>query len=645
MSDDRFSWWSNLRHGGLLLDTPRLTALIPSDPTDLTAYNQERLRRRLTQFLDDPTTHRGELVSFVLESMCGFSRSLGDWYRGAEVKTLWSRKAITGESIRPRHLWIGRKGATLPVFVDDQNRLGVGKGRRVVSHVLGWLRQGKEQLALITNGYQWRLVFAGLDYEAFCEWDVDSWFDEGTSSPELNGFRAILAPELWIPQKQGEACPLLAAINNSRKGQADLSQILGERVRQAAELLIKAHSPALKECSGDLGSQDIYRAAVRMIMRLVVILFAESREGLLARDNPVFHSAYSLQGLREQLERISKYKLVSGVGAYPRILGLLQLIYQGSSHPALPITGYGGELFTPGRAEDADGMKRGLHLFETACFGEHAAVVMTDFHVWEILDRLTRTEVKIRQGRTSRFYPAPVDFSSLDSEYIGILYEGLLDFELRCAVENEPIVFLAVGNQPALPLATLLRMDDKEIKNLLEKLKDTSTAEGDEESAEVEEEIEESAEPDGDADDEALDEIEDTSTDDQVVEEPAADDPRFSLRARAEEWARRACQVGNLVARPHGKATPESKIQYERALAAKAHQLVIKVVLPGEWYLVRWGGTRKGSGTFYTRPQLAIPTVHRTLRPLAYDPPLDTEGQPDLDAPAEAWTPKKPDRH
>ena len=28
---------------------------------------------------------------------------------------------------------------------------------------------------------------------------------------------------------------------------------------------------------------------------------------------------------------------------------------------------------------------------------------------------------------------------------------------------------------------------------------------------------------------------------------------------------------------------------------------------------MRWGGTRKGSGTFYTRPQLAGPTVRRAL--------------------------------
>ncbi len=86
MSDDRFSWWSNLRHGGLLLDTPRLTSLIPADPSDLAVYDQERLRRRLSQFLDDPTAHRGEMVSFVLESICGFSRSIGAWHRGAEVR-------------------------------------------------------------------------------------------------------------------------------------------------------------------------------------------------------------------------------------------------------------------------------------------------------------------------------------------------------------------------------------------------------------------------------------------------------------------------------------------------------------------------------------------------------------------------------
>ena len=83
---------------------------------------------------------------------------------------------------------------------------------------------------------------------------------------------------------------------------------------------------------------------------------------------------------------------------------------------------------------------------------------------------------------------------------------------------------------------------------------------------------------------------------------------------------------------------------FEDELARKARQLVARVVLPGEWYLVRWGGTRKGSGTFYTRPGLAVPTVQRTLRPLAFDPPLGEDGKPNADAPAVQWTPKPPEQ-
>ncbi|MCA8975919.1 MAG: hypothetical protein KDC98_14450, partial [Planctomycetes bacterium] len=76
----------------------------------------------------------------------------------------------------------------------------------------------------------------------------------------------------------------------------------------------------------------------------------------------------------------------------------------------------------------------------------------------------------------------------------------------------------------------------------------------------------------------------------------------------------------------------------------RARQLVRRVVLPGEWFLVRWGGTRKGSGTFYTRPGLAVPTVQRALRPLAFVAPSDANGQANELAPAATWTPKLPEQ-
>ena len=116
-------------------------------------------------------------------------------------------------------------------------------------------------------------------------------------------------------------------------------------------------------------------------------------------------------------------------------------------------------------------MSRALAVFESACFQSDFAGVMSDADVRDILEKLSYSEMTIRQGRGSIRTRVPVDFSDLQSEYIGILYEGLLDFELRRAGPDEPIVFLAIGDEPALPLSRLEAMDDAAIKNLVEKFK------------------------------------------------------------------------------------------------------------------------------------------------------------------------------
>jgi hypothetical protein len=76
--------------------------------------------------------------------------------------------------------------------------------------------------------------------------------------------------------------------------------------------------------------------------------------------------------------------------------------------------------------------------------------------------------------------------------------------------------------------------------------------------------------------------------------------------------------LAGLVKKPRGRK-PAGGADDTEALAKAARQLCARLVAPGQFFLVRWGGTRKGAGTFYTRPQLAAPTVRRTLQPLAYD--------------------------
>ena len=256
----------------------------------------------------------------------------------------------------------------------------------------------------------------------------------------------------------------------------------------------------------------------------------------------------------------------------------------------------------------------------------------------------------------------PVDFSDLSSEYLGILYEGLLDYELKTAPRGDPVIFLSVGDQPALPLSRLEAMEDRALKTLFERLKESSSA-GDDapDGGDAGEPSDEAPAPAletgtespgrGSADLFGRPEEHDEEAEGEAVPlgvreaSPeylaAGGDERQHSRTRAETWARHAAQVAGLVRKPRGRESPERRLEFEKRLGAKARQLVARVVLPGEWYLVRWGGNRKGSGSFYTRPGLAVPIVQRTLRPLAYDPPSGPDGTPDVDAPHARWTPKR----
>ncbi|QIZ71677.1 SAM-dependent DNA methyltransferase [Oxynema aestuarii AP17] len=370
-----------------------------------------------------------------------------------------------------------------------------------------------------------------------------------------------------------------------------------------------------------------------MIMRCVVILFAEARN-LLPRENPIYHESYGIQGLRELLTRQAGgragERLRNSFSAWPRLLSLFRLVYSGSAHPELIVPRYGGKLFVPGDSLSSDPIARALAIFE------NPANSPSDAMVYRMLELLTRSKVKVRQGRRSTWVEAPVDFSGLSSEYIGILYEGLLDFELRQVEADNPIVFLNLGDRPALPLQRLEEMDDKALKALVEKLKQKAKPS----TSEDEEESDDDAEAEAEESEAEVDEEEEDSDTDADAE--AEDGDRtLELRQRATNWAIRAVKVGSLVTKPKSKKR-EALAEYETAVETMAKRLILEVLLPGEWFLVRWGGTRKGSGTFYTRPQLAVPTVRRTLLPLAYNPPVDEALNPDGKASAAQWHPKTP---
>ncbi|MBD2110358.1 MULTISPECIES: Eco57I restriction-modification methylase domain-containing protein [Cyanophyceae] len=653
-------WWISLKHGGLLIAPSKLEEFfVAKQLVPLSRYIEDKLRRDVTRLQDGDQSQLGTLLDTVLEEVLGLSKDF--WQKGTSVDRDWAQQAITREQIKPRRVWQDDRGAVLPVFVADGQdrsaqvaRLGIGRGKRAVSRVIEWLRKADQKVALLTNGYQWRLIHAGADYDAWCEWDINLWFEEGRPGPQVTALRLLLGEASLRPEKAEVPSPLMAAIQSSRQGQAELSDVLGERVRKAVELLIRESSTALDEMFASVvnressvdgtadstahalltppSSRDIYIAASRIIMRCVVILFAEARD-LLPRENPIYHNSYGIQGLREQLDRMAggraSERLRNSYSAWPRMLALFRLVYEGSAHEAIPVPRYGGGLFTPGLDAATDPVLRALAALENPIHGPSDAVVT------QILELLCRSKVKVRQGRRSTWVEAPVDFSDLSSEYIGILYEGLLDFELRRAAVDDPMIFLNLGDQPALPLTRLEGMDDNALSSLVEKLKQAAKPsaseeeDSEDEATEAEEEIEVEAETE-EEEDAALDEIEDSQ-----------DDLIQNLRERAHQWAIRAVKAGKLVNKPRSRRA-DALATYEQQVSNTAKRLIAKTILPGEWFLVRWGGTRKGSGTFYTRPQLAVPTVQRTLLPLAYTPPVNEAGEPDEMAPMAQWRPKAP---
>ncbi len=544
-----YRWWGALRHGGILLSPACLRRFFPETPADPLAWSvHERLRRDLLRFESGPAENAGGLVVTVLDKVCGLGSVIGGrWAKGPQVDKEWSRLSLTGEALKPRFLWQGPHGACLPVFFDAEKKLGIGRGRRSVTRVVEWLRATDGKLALITNGWQWRLVHAGQDHHAWAEWDITLWFEEGRTGPQLDALRILINPGTLIPKHDGAPPLLLEAIQRSRAGQAEVSAVLGERVRKAVETLIRAHAPYLDNLPPGVERQDVYRAATRLVMRMVVILFAEARE-LLPRSESVYRDSYSLNGLREDLERAggaTADRLRNRYGVWPRVLALFRLLYHGSYHPQLIVQKYGGTLFAPGEPTGADGLKLALNLFETACFeGTHR--IVPDAVVCRMLQYLTRSAVKVRQGNRSTWVEAPVDFSDLSSEYIGILYEGLLDYELRQAEPGNPVVFLNVGDEPALPLRRLEQIDDSDMPNLFKTFSQKQRLATGEEDGEDEETATEVV-----ADEAAATGEEEGGL--AEPPEPVAEDARQQARAEALAWARRAVVAAKLIGKPRSK--------------------------------------------------------------------------------------------
>jgi len=646
--DTAHAWWSRLRHQGLLLSpVVMLDEHRPfrHQPEPAPFHKTARLRDAYTRFVstaearqDETELEQSAILAWtdaLLEDYVGHGQlRLAKQHNIPENLTAVVRIGTRSDTIRPhRVVFADDEGKTpaLLVMADTSHIVGRGRGRTVYSRFLELLRGTGHRLGLLTNGHQFRLVYAGLDFESWCEWESDRWFDDSEGTEELNGLRQLLSPDALKPIKEGPS-GLLDAVEESRKRQADLSSVLRENVRQAVELLLDEVSStnrteknlfaSLVAASSERPLTDaeaheaLLQATVRVVMRLVVCLFAESR-GLLPGNehSPIYAQAYGVRSLYELLEEATRneggtHGLLNRNMAWPRLMALFRLIYGGSAHGAFPMRAYGGVLFRPGNDKSEEAVARALHILEHG-------VGVCDATIHAVLRKLLRGLLPVIKGRSKTFVEGPVDYTDLRTEFIGLIYEGLLDYRLKRTDEKiGPQVFLNLGREPVLPLSRLEEMlasDKKGLKDLLTTLRKEKVTASD--AAEEEAEEEEAEEPD---------DAEEAAPMEEPVVEAETSDQKEGRRAvdyldaveSAKCWAREAVKLAALIGK-QGKRETDS--EYQTRIEAEANRLITRVVATGEFYLVRAGNTRKGTGTFYTRPQLAVPTVHRTLEPLCYD--------------------------
>lgn len=620
MNKQTHSWWLDLRHGGLLISSAVFSEVFPNESSGpgtqalhylREKYNRFAQRRSKPNASDTSHKHTLEFTDYLMETFLKMHQ--GRWLKWNEIPPDLVTTTILREHIKPHRLYYLKRDDEVPflaVFPDNSQRVGYGKGRAVFGRMLKYLRDKRIPFGVLTNGAQLRLCYAAYDSESWAEWDISDWFEGAENLHSLYGLYMFLGPDGLQP-RDGYEIPLLEAVESSRTRQGELSTVLAEQVRNAIELLVEQLNQTAKRDTEFLQTvrqsgavqlpesavlNAVFQSAVRIIMRMVVVLFAEARD-LFPRSSEVYHRNYGIEGLFEQLRSGRLHEstdyMDEQTNGWLRLMALFRIISYGSPHPDLQMPRYGGELFAPGNSNSSDPVSRALALFEDPRLEVNNATLL------KILENLKYGTIRIKKGRTTIPVRGPVSFADLRTEYIGIIYEGVLDLGLRAA--EDTMLLINAGNQPILPLSVLEQLSPSQICTLFEGI-ETFTESTDEPAEE------EAAEP-------LSSQEEEPEWSESDVQATDAAESEGSQNEKAESWAVRAAEALKLVKKGKGAF---DQFEYQNRLKQKARTLVKKIYAPGDYYLSLWSGNRKGSGTFYTKPQLAVPTVRRALKHLLY---------------------------
>jgi hypothetical protein len=316
------------------------------------------------------------------------------------------------------------------------------------------LRGAGVRLGLLTNGEQWMLVDRPADENVttgFVSWYARLWLDEPLT---LQAFCTLLGAHrlFGVPDKE----TIEALLSESGNDRQEVTDQLGYQVRRAIELLVQAIDLADQNegraLLKDTPEEQLYEAAITVMMRLVFLLFAEEQNLLLLGDD-IYDRHYAvstlLETLRESADRLGEEVLERRFDAWSRLLAIFRAVYGGLRHDRLSMPAYGGRLFDPDRFAFLEGRTQRTSWHETPA----DPLPISNRVVLHLLEALQVLRIRVRDGAPAE--ARRLSFRALDIEQIGHVYEGLLDHTAIRA--TEPVLGLAGtrNQEPEISLAEL----------------------------------------------------------------------------------------------------------------------------------------------------------------------------------------------
>ena len=577
-------WLSLVESSGPFLSLPVLLRSFPQglDPRDPEQAKQLRLAYEEWQENPNLGAKQRAWIMHVLTQVLLHPKELL-----AEGQTLppglMATMAEYGEILRPELALLGPKGSELAgkpqllisLYPVEQSldKPAIGKHWKATpgTRMMELLHATDVPLGLVTNGEEWMLVFAPRgDTSGFTSWYASLWIDEPIT---LRAFHSLLSARRFFGVAPSDT--LLALLKESAQDQQEVTNQLGDQVRDAVEVLIQAFD-RLDQDSGrtllkGLDEKSLYDAALTVMMRLVFLFSAEER-GLLHLGEPLYDDNYAVSTLREQLQEVADHYgeevLERRHDGWARLLASFRAVHGGVNHQDLMLPAYGGSLFDPDRYPFLEGRAQG-----TGWQSEPAAPLeINNRVVLHLLKSLQMLQVKVPGGGPAE--ALRVSFEGLNIEQIGHVYEGLLD---HTAVRAKEVV-LGLAASRKKPVASMTLAE-------LEKLRQD--------------------------DDAKLIEVlqEETGRSAKALENVLKNDvdPEDFHKIMA------ACD--------QDKELAERIIRFRGLLRQDSFERLV-IVLPGAIY-VGQGDARRSTGTHYTPRSLTEPIVQHTLEPLVYIGPAE----------------------